>query len=45
MAENADQRCSTFWLPQCGQVTFSLSCSAMVKILEKVFLQAWQKNS
>jgi len=38
-AEKADQRCSTLWLPQCGQVVFSLSCSAMVKIFENVFLQ------
>jgi len=44
-AEKADQRCSTLWLPQCGQVVFSLSCSAMVKIFENVFLQALQKNS
>ena len=44
MALNADQRCSTFLLLQCGQVTFSVSCSAMVEILERVFLQAWQKN-
>jgi hypothetical protein len=45
MAEKADQPCSTFLLPQCGQTIFSFSCSAMVKILENVFLQAWQKNS
>ena len=45
MALNADQRCSTFLLPQCGQAFFSLPCSAMVKIREKVFLQALQKNS
>jgi hypothetical protein len=44
--ENADQRCSTFLPPQRGQeVFFSLSWSAMVKILEKIFLHAWQKNS
>ena len=45
IAENADQRCSTFLLPQCGQAIFSLPCSAMVKTLEKGFLQALQKNS
>ncbi len=45
MALNADQRCSTFLLPQCWQVIFSLPCSAMVKIFEKVLLQALQKNS
>src|SRR5712692_6611743 len=39
-AEKADQRCSTLWLPQCGQVVFTLSCSAMVNIFENVFLQA-----
>ena len=45
MALNADQRCSTFLLPHCGQAIFSLPCSAMVKTLEKGFLQALQKNS
>jgi len=44
-AENADQRCSTFLLRQCGQVIFSSSCSVIVKILEKAFWQALQKNS
>ncbi len=44
-AEKADQRCSTLWLPQCGQAIFTLPCSTMVKVLEKVFLQALQKNS
>jgi len=44
MAENADQRCSTFLLPQCGQEIFSFSCRTMVKILEKTFLQAGQKK-
>jgi len=44
-AEKADQRCSTFLLPQYGQEIFSLSCRAMVKIFENIFLQPWQKNS
>jgi hypothetical protein len=44
-AEKADQDCSTFLLPQCGQAIFSLSCRAMVKIFENVFLQPLQKNS
>jgi len=44
-AEKADQRCSTFFLPQCGHAIFSLSCSTMVKTFEKVFWQALQKNS
>src|SRR5207245_11260227 len=44
-AEKADQRCSTFLLPQCGQVIFPLSCSVMVKIFEKALWQALQKNS
>jgi len=44
-AENADQRCSMFLLPQNGQAVFSLSCSAIVRILENVFLQPLQKNS
>jgi hypothetical protein len=39
MALNADQRWSTFLLPQCGQAIFSLPCSAIVKTLEKGFLQ------
>jgi hypothetical protein len=45
MALNADQRCSRFLPPQCGQAIFFLPCSAMVKIREKAFLQALQKNS
>jgi len=45
MTENADQRCSTFLLPQCGQAIFSFACRTIVKILEKAFLQPWQKNS
>src|SRR2546426_1005294 len=45
MTEKADQRCSVLRLPQCGQVIFPWPCSAMVKILENVFLQALQKNS
>ena len=45
MTEKADQCCSTLLPPQCGQVIFSLPCSAIVKILEKAFLQALQKNS
>ena len=44
-AEKADQRCSTFLLPQRGQAIFSLSCSVMVKIFEKALWQALQKNS
>jgi len=43
--EKADQSCSTSWLPQCGQVTSPSSQSTRAKILEKVFLQARQKNS
>lgn len=45
MAEKTDQRCSTFVLPQCGQLTPPSSDSTRDKILENVFLQAWQKNS
>jgi hypothetical protein len=45
MAEKADQPCSTFLLPHCGQTIFPVSCSATVKIFENVFLQVWQKNS
>jgi hypothetical protein len=45
MAENADQRCSTFLLPHCGQAIFSFSCRAMVKVFKKAFLQSRQKNS
>src|SRR6266702_455790 len=37
-ARKADQRCSTSRLPQCcGQAVFSASCSAMVRMFEKVF--------
>ncbi len=45
MAENADQRCSTFLLPQCGQAFFSFSCRAMVKVFKKAFLQSRHENS
>src|SRR5207253_1107086 len=45
MAENADQRCSTFLPPQCGHAIFSFSCRAMVKVFKKAFLQSRQKNS
>jgi 3-oxoacyl-[acyl-carrier-protein] synthase III len=45
MAENADQRCSTFLLLQWGQAIFSFSCRAMVKVFKKAFLQSRQKNS
>ena len=44
-AEKADQRCSTLSLAQCGHAILSLSCSAMVKIFENVFLQPLQMNS
>jgi len=44
-AEKADQRCSMFLLPQCGHAILSCSCSVMVKIFEKAFWQALQKNS
>jgi hypothetical protein len=44
-AEKADQLCSTSRLPQSGQAVFSASCSAMVRIFKKGFLQALQKNS
>jgi hypothetical protein len=45
IAEKADQRCSTFLLPQWGQAIFSFSCRAMVKVFKKAFLQSRQKNS
>jgi hypothetical protein len=38
-AEKVDQRCSTLWPPQSGHFIVCLSCSAMVKIFENVFLQ------
>lgn len=44
-AEKVDQRCSTSWLPQCGQAVFSTSCSEMVRVSVNVFLQALQTNS
>jgi hypothetical protein len=37
--------CSTSRPPQCGQVVFSASCSAMRSFFVNVFLQASQKNS
>src|SRR6266581_4975247 len=43
-AKNSAQRCSTLLLPQCGHLIFSFPCSAMVRIFEKVFWQAWQKK-
>jgi hypothetical protein len=45
IAENADQRCSTFLLAQCGQAIFSFSYRAMVELFKKAFLQSRQKNS
>ena len=45
ITENADQRCSAFLLPQCGQAIFSFSCRTMVKVSEKAFLQSRQRNS
>jgi hypothetical protein len=45
MTEKADQRCSTLWLPQWGQVTLPSSLSASARIFENVFLQARHKNS
>src|SRR5208282_843918 len=45
MAEKADQRCSTFLLPQCGQRISPSSQSTRDRILSKNFLQAWQMNS
>src|SRR5712692_10679743 len=45
MAENADQRCSTFLLPQCGHCTSPSSYSTRDRILSKNFLQSRQKNS
>jgi hypothetical protein len=44
-AEKTDQRCSTCWLPQCGQAVFWASCSAMCRTFAKVFLQALQTYS
>src|SRR5439155_22328395 len=44
-AKNSAHRCSTLLLPQCGHLIFSFPCSAMVRIFEKVFWQAWQKKS
>ncbi len=40
MTEKAAQRCSTLWLPQCGQMTFVFSYWASVSAFEKLFLQA-----
>jgi hypothetical protein len=44
-AKNAVMACSTFLLPQLGQVIFPLSYSHNVRILENAFWQAWQKYS
>src|SRR6266849_1806159 len=42
MAEKADQRCSTFLLPQCGHRTSPSSYSTRDRILSKNFLHFWQ---
>src|SRR6266849_2318851 len=42
MTEKADQRCSTFLLPQCGHRTSPSSYSTRDKILSKNFLHFWQ---
>jgi hypothetical protein len=42
ITEETDQHCSTFWLPQRGQIASPFSYSARLKSLEKIFLQAWQ---
>jgi len=45
MALKADQHCSTSLLLQCGQRISPSSWSTRNRILEKSFLQLWQKNS
>ena len=40
IAEKTDQRCSTLWPPQRGQITSSFLIVGEVKILVNVFLQA-----
>jgi hypothetical protein len=45
MTEKADQRCSTFLLPQCGHRASPSSWSTRDRILTMNFLQARQKNS
>src|SRR5713101_3545525 len=45
MAENADQRCSTFLLRRCGHCTSPSSYSTRDRILSKNFLHSRQKNS
>jgi len=45
MALKADQHCSMLLLPQCGQRTSPPLWSTRDRILEKTFLQLWQKNS